>query len=188
MRAAVRGERTLRFGKLRIEIYPSGYTAGRAAAKAVAEALKRIGALRENFGVIFATGTSQLDPLRALRKIDKLPWRQVYGFNMDDYVGLPAEHPASFRAYLRRELPQRALMKGFLEIDGSAPNVDRMCRKYAEDLRRNDPQLCLLGIGENGHLAFNHPDEANFSDLARSKRLFVWIPCAGINKLPRDGS
>jgi glucosamine-6-phosphate deaminase len=79
-------------------------------------------------------------------------------------VRLPADHPVSFHAYLREKLPQRAQMKSFLEVGGAAADVDKMCRDYTEALRAADPQLCMVGIGENGHLAFNDPVEANFND------------------------
>ncbi len=153
-----------KFENLKIEIYPSREAAGEAAANATAAALQEIASARKTFGVIFATGASQLATLNALRRINHLPWDQVQGFNMDDYVGLPADHPASFHAYLRDKLPQRGQMKSFLEVDGTASDVDKMCRDYTEALRAADPQLCLLGIGENGHLAFNDPGEANFND------------------------
>jgi glucosamine-6-phosphate deaminase len=156
--------KTAKFENLKIEIYSSREAAGHAAAIAVADALRKVAAVRESFGVIFATGASQLPTLNALSRIDHLPWGQVHGFNVDDYVGLPADHPASFHAYLRDRLPQRAQMKSFLEVDGGAPDVDKMCRGYTEALRVADPQVCLLGIGENGHLAFNDPAEANFND------------------------
>jgi len=153
-----------KFENLKIEVYVSREAAGEAAANATAGALQEIASAGKTFGVIFATGASQLATLDALSRIDQLPWDQVQGFNMDDYVGLPADHPASFHAYLRDKLPQRGQMKSFLEVDGTASDIAKMCRAYAEALRAADPQLCLLGIGENGHLAFNDPAEADFND------------------------
>ena len=114
--------------------------------------------------MIFATGASQLDTLDALTGIENLPWNQVRGFHMDEYVGIAADHPASFRRYLRERLTHKVQMEEFFEIDGSAPNHEQTGRDYAEKLRSADPQLCLLGIGENGHLAFNDPPVANFTD------------------------
>jgi glucosamine-6-phosphate deaminase len=138
-----------KFENLKIEVYASREAAGKAAANATAEALQEIASSRRVFGVIFATGASQLATLNALSRINHLPWAQVQGFHMDDYVGLPTDHPASFHAYLRDKLPQRSRMESFREVDGAAPDIDKMCRDYAEALRAADPQLCLLGIGEN---------------------------------------
>jgi glucosamine-6-phosphate deaminase len=164
MSTAIQDGKILQFEKLKIEVHPNREAAGVAAAQAAAAALRELATSRESVGVIFATGASQLDTLHALREVDHLPWGQVCGFNLDDYVGLPADHPASFHRYLREKLPQSALMKEFLEVDGAAPDVEQMCRDYAKALRSADPQLCLLGIGENGHLAFNDPGEAKFND------------------------
>ena len=150
--------------KLKVEVHPNSEAVGAAAAAAAAEALEQLSTLRKTFGVIFATGASQIETLRALTAISALPWDQVDGFHMDDYVGLPLDHPASFRAYLVRELVEKVSMRSFAHIDGRAPDPEDTCRTYAEKLRAADPQLCLLGIGENGHLAFNDPGEADFND------------------------
>ncbi len=150
--------------KLKIEIHSTGEAAGAAAARAVADALIDIARRRESVAVIFATGASQLDTLRALVDIPGLPWPRVRGFHMDEYVGIPADHPASFCRYLRENLTQKVRMQEFFEIDGTAHDAEQACKDYAELLRSADPQLCLLGIGENGHLAFNDPGVADFND------------------------
>jgi glucosamine-6-phosphate deaminase len=154
----------LKAGTLKIEIYPSREEAGAAAASAAAETLKEIGTGNGDFGVIFATGASQLDTLRALTRIPGIPWSYVRGFHMDEYVGIAADHPASFRRYLQEKLSRCVQMRDFFEIDGSASDPEEECRNYSEKLRLANPQLCLLGIGENGHLAFNDPEVADFSD------------------------
>lgn len=154
----------LQVKRVKVEIHPTREGAAVAAARAAAEALKNLGMVRESIGVIFATGASQIETLRALTEIPDLPWARVRAFHMDEYVDLAADHPASFRGYLREKLVQRVQMEAFFEIDGTAPDPERACREYAELLRRADPQLCLLGIGENGHLAFNDPGVANFND------------------------
>jgi glucosamine-6-phosphate deaminase len=128
-------------------------------------------------GVIFATGASQLETLNALTGIPDLPWDHVAGFHMDEYVGLPSDHPASFRRYLRENLTSRVHLAEFHEIDGTVPDSELMCSEYAAMLRSRDPQLCLLGIGENGHLAFNDPAEANFSDPVDMKIVTLDTVC-----------
>lgn len=158
-------ERCLKIGNLKIDCRPSRRDLGLAAAQAVAEELKGL-ALRGKgtISVIFATGASQLETLRALVKIPGLPWDRVCGFHMDEYVGIAKEHRASFRLYMRKELTQQVPMRRFYEVDGSAADPEKACQEYADVLRAADPQLCLLGIGENGHLAFNDPGVADFSD------------------------
>lgn len=156
--------RQLAIGNIKIEIYPDGKAAGAAAAQTAAGILHELTSNRADVGVIFATGVSQLDILKSLTSMSGLPWERVTGFHLDEYIGLPADHPASFRHYLRKNLIQRVQMKRFFEIDGSAENPERECVSYAEHLRTCGPHLCFLGIGENGHLAFNDPGEANFED------------------------
>jgi glucosamine-6-phosphate deaminase len=156
--------RRFEVGTLKLEIHPSSQAAGEAAARAAAQALSQSDHLGDSIGVIFATGASQLGTLHALTQIPGLPWNKVRGFHLDDYVGMAVDHPASFRRYLRENLTQRVEMKEFFEIDVTAPDPEQICRNYAEKLRSVDPQVCLLGIGENGHLAFNEPSAADFDD------------------------
>ena len=151
-------------GKLKLEVYRSREAAGAAAALAAAEALRQLGRGSGSIGVIFATGASQLSMLKALTEIPGLPWEGIRGFHMDEYVGLPADHPASFRRYLRENLTRRVSMQEFSEVDGTASDPVRACTEYEVKLRSANPQLCLLGIGENGHLAFNDPGNADFND------------------------
>jgi glucosamine-6-phosphate deaminase len=164
-------------GTLKIEIHPSSEAAGEAAAQAAAQTLQQLDAARESIGVIFATGASQLNTLHALNGMGNLPWHKVRGFHMDEYIDITAEHPASFRHYLRENLPQQTLMKEFSAIDGTAPDPQQVCRDYAEKLRSADPQLCLFGVGENGHLAFNDPEEADFNDPLDMKIVHLDIVC-----------
>lgn len=126
--------------------------------------MRKLGAERSAVGVIFATGTSQLETLHSLTSIPDLPWHKIHGFHMDEYIGLDADHPASFRRYLREKLTSRISMAAFHEIDGSAADREKVRHEYIEKITAADPQICLLGIGENGHLAFNDPHEANFDD------------------------
>lgn len=150
--------------KLKIEIHPTREAAGSAAAQSAAGSMLQLAKENPEFAVIFATGASQLDTLQALTQIPGLPWARVRGFHMDEYIGLSPDHPASFRRYLRDNLTQKVQMKEFFEINGTASDPEKACKNYAALLRAANPQLCLLGIGENGHLAFNDPDVADFND------------------------
>jgi glucosamine-6-phosphate deaminase len=151
-------------GRMKIEVHPNSKAAGTAAARAAARALIELAKSHDSIGVIFATGSSQIETLEALTGIANLPWNQIRGFHMDEYVGIAEDHPASFRRYLRERLTEKVKMKAFFEIDGSAPDPERTGSVYADEIRSAAPQLCLLGIGENGHLAFNDPPIADFSD------------------------
>jgi glucosamine-6-phosphate deaminase len=164
-------------GKMKLKIYPSKRAAGEAAALAVAEEMRRLAALHQHFGVIFATGAAQFDTLDFLTSTHGLPWKKVRGFHLDEYVGLDENHPASFRNFLRQRLTQRVEMGAFFEMDGTAPDLEGLCREYIRELHVAEPQLCLLGIGENGHLAFNEPAEADFEDPLEMKIVTLDLMC-----------
>jgi glucosamine-6-phosphate deaminase len=162
---------------MKIEVHPSREAAGQAAAHAAAAAIAEIAAAREAITVIFATGASQFATLAALTAIENLPWEQVTGFHMDEYVGLPADHPGSFRRYLRERLTGKVRMGAFHEVDGNTSDSGRTAREYGQALRAAHPQLCLLGIGENGHLAFNDPPVADFNDPQDAKVVQLDAQC-----------
>ena len=154
---------------LRVEIHASRRAAAEAAARAAARAMQELQDGAATFGIIFATGASQLDTLDVLTSLPDLPWNRVNGFHMDEYEGISADHRASFRRYMREHLSERVSMHEFYEIDGSNADPAVVCREYAQKLRSCQPELCLLGIGENGHLAFNDPGEADFDDPKEMK-------------------
>ena len=158
------GIKHLRAGTMKVEIHADRKPAGEAAASAAAQALRDLNSAGNGLGVIFATGASQLETLHALTSMPGLPWKRVHGFHLDEYIGLDENHPASFRRYLRENLTTRVPLGEFSEIDGTSADLDRVRQEYADKLRAAGPKLCLLGIGENGHLAFNDPAEANFND------------------------
>jgi glucosamine-6-phosphate deaminase len=146
----------LQVGTLKLEIHPTR--------KAAAQAIRQFSSSGSDVAVIFAAAASQIETLRALTAMPGLLWKQVLGFHMDSYVDLPEDHPASFLYFLRQHLTQHVAMKEFFGIDGNAPDPELACRDYGEKLLTAKPQLCLAGIGENGHLAFNDPPEADFHD------------------------
>lgn len=156
--------RELKVENLKIEVYSTREAMGQAAAARAAERLRNFCTKHETVGVVFATGASQLPMLEALTAIGGLPWDQVIGFHMDEYIGIPEDHRASFRRYLRENLTSKVPMREFHGMNGNGPDLQAVCTGYADLLRKSSPRLCLLGIGENGHLAFNDPAEANFED------------------------
>jgi len=155
---------SFKLGTLTVEVYEDRGALGQAAAIVAANSLRELAKQRESVPVIFATGDSQRATLHALASMPDVPWNQVVGFRMDEYVGLPEDHPASFSRYIRENLTSRVQLRHMYEIDGSEANAQRTCQEYAQLLRAHAPLLCLLGIGENGHLAFNDPAEALFDD------------------------
>lgn len=153
----------LQAGTLKLEIHPTREAAGDAAAQAVAHTIRDFASSGKDVGIIFAAAASQIETLRKLTAMRDVPWNRVLGFHMDNYVGLPDDHPASFIYFLQEHLNQHVKLKQFFPIAGVGHEPQRVCQDYAEKLLSAKPQLCLAGIGENGHLAFNEPP-ADFND------------------------
>jgi glucosamine-6-phosphate deaminase len=143
---------------MKLAIHFSRPELGSAAAAEAAAALGRTLAVRDRATLVVATGTSQLEVLAALAATPGIPWERVEIFHLDEYCGLPADHPASFRRYLRERfvdrLPARPAAFHGIAADGD-PRAE--CRRLAGLVPADDFDLLLCGIGENGHLAFNDP-------------------------------
>ena len=118
-------------GTLHVEIHGDRTAAAEAAARAAAETMRQLKCRSASFGVIFATGASQLDTLNVLTSLPGLPWAGVNGFHMDEYADISPSHRASFRRYMREHLTSRVKMHEFSEIDGSALDPDLVCWEYA---------------------------------------------------------
>jgi glucosamine-6-phosphate deaminase len=121
---------------------------------------------RGHANLMLATGTSQLAFLSRLvvEAGTGIDWSRVTGFHMDEYVGLAPTHPASFRRYMRERVVAHLPFGAFHYIDGTARDPDVEAERYARLLEEHPVDLCCLGIGENGHLAFNDPPAADFDD------------------------
>lgn len=153
------------YGKLRVYVFAGEQELAEAAAGVAARVLAEAVAERGRANLILATGNSQRQFLAALRAAPEVPWIHVQVFHMDEYLGLPPSHPAGFARYLRRHLVDAVQPGAFYPIRGDAEDVEAECRRYEQLLRENPADLCCLGIGENGHIAFNEPMQADFHDL-----------------------
>src|SRR5580704_674876 len=127
-------------------------TAAEQAATAIRRAVGDIGQAR----IVVATGNSQLEFLDALSKSEGIDWQRVEMFHLDEYVGLPITHPASFRKYLLERLIQKVGIRQYHLLDGSGDPIE-VARRVGEALRAAQVDVAFVGIGENGHLAFNDP-------------------------------
>ena len=109
--------------------------------------------------VIFASAASQFDFLESLVAHGEIDWSKVRGFHLDEYVGLTDSHPASFRRFLRERLLAKlpCPMKDFTFVGGDAPDTAAECARLEAAVRERPIDLACIGIGENGHIAFNDP-------------------------------
>jgi len=158
-----------RYGELEVVVAPDGATLGQVAAAEAVAILRAAIAARGEARVIVATGNSQLGFFHALRLHHDVAWSRVRVFHMDEYIGIDETHPASFRAFLRRELIEPLGILHFHPIDPVEADPAATIERYAQLLARYPIDLTCMGIGENGHLAFNDPPVADFDDPAALK-------------------
>ena len=137
--------------------------AGAAGAEIAAGIMRREIARAGRAAVVFASAVSQDPFLEALRGAE-IDWARVTAFHMDEYAGMPADHPASFRRFLRERLFDHVPVAAFHQLAGEAADAEAECRRYAGLLRLAEPCLVIMGIGENGHLAFIDPPVCDFGD------------------------
>lgn len=119
--------------------------------------------------VILATGNSQIKFLDSLTGLEGVDWSKVTFFHLDEFLGIEAEHPASFRRYLRERVENRVTPFQFHYIEGDALQPLDECLRYTQLLQAQPIDLCCLGVGRNGHLAYNEPAVANFNDAQSVK-------------------
>ena len=142
---------------MQIHIYATKLETGAAAARQAAEGLRAAIAARGQANLILATGASQFDMLTHLVQED-IDWGKVSAFHLDEYLGLPESHPASFRRYLKERFVARVRrLRSFTFVDGEAPDPWAECRRLSAEIERHPIDVACIGIGENGHLAFNDP-------------------------------
>lgn len=140
-----------------IRIHDDKTSLGAAAAAEGAAGIRQALAKRARANVILATGASQLEMLDALVGED-IDWSQVTVFHLDEYVGLPVTHGASFRKYLRERVMDRLQNKPtFIEVNGDVPDLAAESARLGALIAQHPIDVCFAGIGENGHLAFNDP-------------------------------
>jgi glucosamine-6-phosphate deaminase len=146
-------------------VYATNEDLGAAAADEAEQIIRAALADRGEANIIIATGNSQLTFLQALR-VKSLDWSKVTVFHMDEYLGLEPTHPASFPAFLWRHFLSDVTPKAFFPVVSYGRHPEDVCGEYAAALRAHPIDLTALGIGENGHLAFNDPPFAEFNDPA----------------------
>jgi glucosamine-6-phosphate deaminase len=140
-----------------LKVFNDKSSLGKAAAQKAAATIR--GAIRDRgeARVIAATGTSQFEFLAALTESPDIDWGRVEVFHLDEYIGLPATHPASFRKILLERLVNKTGIAKFHPLDGDARDVSEVIRQVGKALASAPVDIAFVGVGENGHLAFNDP-------------------------------
>ena len=164
---------------LPVTLYETNEAMGKAAALEAAEIIQAAIEEKGAANIIIATGNSQLTFLETLREMEDIDWSKVTIFHMDEYIDLPDGHPASFPTFLHHHLldhiPEPA---AFYPVQARAGRIEADCAEYADLLRSHPADLCAMGIGENGHIAFNDPPFAEFNDP-------VWVKVVRLDEMSR---
>src|SRR5258707_138114 len=140
-----------------LKVFNDKIALGKAAAEQAASEIRRAIAEQGQARIIAATAASQLEFLSALTSAAGIDWSKVEAFHLDEYIGLPVTHPGSFRKMLIEQLVRRPGITNYHLLDGDAPDPAEVARRLGKKLASAPVDIAFLGIGENGHIAFNDP-------------------------------
>ena len=148
---------------LKVKIFKNVNLMGEAAAISVAERLNSAISEKGFANLILATGASQFQFLEHLQK-QTIDWKKITVFHLDEYKDMPVTHPASFRKYLKERILEKVQPKQVYYLKGDAPDIEAEVFHYENLLKEHPIDVGCIGIGENGHIAFNDPPVADFND------------------------
>ncbi|HOJ09836.1 MAG TPA: glucosamine-6-phosphate deaminase [Clostridiales bacterium] len=150
--------------KLRVKIYETRQAMGEGAAKEAASKIKELISQKGEVNVIFAAAPSQNEFLASLIEDKGIDWSKINAFHMDEYVGISKDAPQAFSNFLKDRIFSKVSFKSVNYIDVSAKDAEKECERYSNLLKQYPADLVCMGIGENGHIAFNDPPVADFND------------------------
>jgi glucosamine-6-phosphate deaminase len=170
---------------LTVNRYDSRTEMGEAAARDIKAQILALLETKETINMIFAAAPSQNEVLAALAYDREIPWERVNAFHMDEYIGLPADAPQGFGNFLKAHIFGLAPFRSVNYIDISAEDPEAECARYAAILEKYPTDIVVMGIGENGHIAFNDPPVADFKDTKAVKPVLLDEICR--NQQVNDG-
>ncbi|WP_138481120.1 glucosamine-6-phosphate deaminase [Dyadobacter bucti] len=154
----------MKAGNLEIKIFDTRQEMGENAAAAIADKIRELQKSQEFVNIIFASAPSQNEFLASLLTEKGIVWQKINAFHMDEYIGLPGDAPQAFGNFLKVKLFDKVPLNSVWYLDGNATDIEEECKRYAALLEEYPTDIVCLGIGENGHLAFNDPHVAFFDD------------------------
>ena len=170
---------------LTVNRYDSRTEMGEAAARDIKAKILSLLETKETINMIFAAAPSQNEVLAALAYDREIPWERVNAFHMDEYIGLSADAPQGFGNFLKSHIFGLAPFRSVNYIDISAEDPEAECARYAAILEKYPTDIVVMGIGENGHIAFNDPPVADFKDKKVAKPVLLDEICR--NQQVNDG-
>lgn len=159
--------------RLLVNIFGTSAEMGNASANFVAKNLQMAIQAKGAANLILATGASQFAFLDALKNL-YVEWNRITVFHLDEYIGLSDQHPASFRKYLKERILDEVKPSKIYLLNGDAPDQVKETKRYAKLLLDHPTDVACIGIGENGHIAFNDPAIADFDDP-------LWVKVADLD-------
>lgn len=156
--------KTLKVDKLDVKIFENRTLMGEAAAADIKACFKKLLAEKDEINVIFAAAPSQNDVLKSLAEDKDIEWNRINAYHMDEYIGLSADAPQGFGNFLKAHIFDLAPFKSVNYIDCTATDPEAEAERYGKLLIENPTDVVIMGIGENGHIAFNDPGVAEFND------------------------
>ena len=170
--------------KLDVKVYDSRKAMGAGAGEEAAQYLRELLARQDEVWAIFAAAPSQNEFLEYLAGAPGIDWSRVHALHMDEYVGLPSDAPQGFGNFLRRAIFDKVPF-GSIDYIGSEGNAEELIARYDAILAAHHVDIVFMGIGENGHIAFNDPHVADFNDPFRIKKVDLDLKCR--NQQVNDG-
>lgn len=175
-RQAIQPIHTETADSLKVEVYANRNEMGTAAGHDAAEKMKELLNRKENIRMVFAAAPSQNEFLQTLSSIGGIDWSRVTAFHMDEYIGLPLDAPQRFGTFLSKRLFDK-VKPGKVHLIDSSNDSHAECLRYGKLLDEAPIDIVCLGIGENGHIAFNDPPVADFDDQALVKSVELDLMC-----------
>lgn len=161
--------RDMEIDSLTVQAYASKQTMGEAAAQFVAGEIQSVLEEKGQANLMLATGASQFAFLDAFKQIESVDWSKITTFHLDEYIGLPPTHKASFRRYLHERIIDEVRPRQAYFLQGDAEDIPGEIDRYEQLLNDHPIDVACIGIGENGHIAFNDPPVADFEDPKQVK-------------------
>jgi glucosamine-6-phosphate deaminase len=168
---------TFEVDRLTIKVFADRNAMGTAASLEAGSRIKQLLKIKNFINIIFAAAPSQNEFLAGLLADEKIEWNRVNAFHMDEYLGLEADAPQLFGNFLKRAIFSHRPFHSIRYLNGQAKNIKEESDRYAALLAENPPDIVCMGIGENTHLAFNDPGDADFNDPVRVKRVPLDLIC-----------
>lgn len=159
----------MKVDNLKVKIFETRSEMGVYAASEAAEYIRELSKEKDEINILFAAAPSQDDIYGALIKEEGIPWDKINAMQLDDYIGIDNEAPQRFANYLKKHIFNHVPIKNTFLINCENPDIVDELSRYNSILEKNPVDISFIGIGENGHIAFNDPSVANFNDKALIK-------------------